>query len=355
MGAALSFAVSLLFLTVSVYAESLSEVSPADFYNIVCSDAGAGTYEAFPDVCLTKSGELLCVFYAGYGHVSHPNEKLPRGARIAMCRSTNFGRSWSEPTVVVDTPIDDRDSSIVQLPNGDLFVTFMTYDPKRKSGTHQVFSVRSKDNGKTWGKSSPIDSPFTQTEAVSTPVRVMPDGRLLLPLYGNNTGDKSGYTYSAVLESTDNGHSWKTIAKIKTDKPLDEPDIVRLPNGDFLVMIRPAMMWCKSTDGGNTWTRPRELGIKGDCPYLLLTSKSILLCGIRQREMKCTSVLYSDDFGKTWNMIVIDKVLGAYPSLVELPDGRIFVVYYTEGKGSDIRCLYLQADSSGVRLLRCEN
>ena len=42
-------------------------------YVIVCHDAGAGGYEAFPDVCRTRDGELLCVFYAGFGHVSLPS------------------------------------------------------------------------------------------------------------------------------------------------------------------------------------------------------------------------------------------------------------------------------------------
>lgn len=63
-------------------------------------------------------------------------------------------------------------------------------------------------------------------------------------------------------------------------------------------------------------------------------------------------MIYSHDLGRTWKgPVAIDKVLGAYPSLVELPDGRILVVYYTEGKGSDIRCLYLRADADGVTVL----
>jgi hypothetical protein len=37
-----------------------------------------------------------------------------------------------------------------------------------------------------------------------------------------------------------------------------------------------------------------------------------------------------------------------------LPDGRILFVYYTEGKEDDIRCKYLRADKSGVRVVDCE-
>lgn len=227
-------------------------------FGIVCKDAGAGAYEAFPDVCRTRSGELLCVFYAGFSHVSPPGERLPGGARIAMCRSKDDGLTWSRAETVVDTPIDDRDPSIVELPGGDLLVSFMTYDLQRTRGTHQAFTVRSSDAGKTWSQPKPIDTPFTQLEAVSTPPRLMPDGRLLLTPYGNNTGDPRSYKHAAVLESRDDGRSWKTLSEIKSKQHmLLEPDLVRLPDGRLLVMMRSTMTWSESTDGGHTWTDPR--------------------------------------------------------------------------------------------------
>lgn len=77
-----------------------------------------------------------------------------------------------------------------------------------------------------------------------------------------------------------------------------------------------------------------------------------MLCGIRDRASRSTRVLHSTDFGRTWKgQTTIDTVLGAYPSMVELPDGRIFVVYYNEGSGSDIRYVYLDVDKTGVRVL----
>lgn len=326
---------------------------PAAAWRIVCADAGAGAYEAFPDVCRLPSGELVCVFYAGYGHVSDPRPDLPTGARIALCRSRDDGRTWSAAEVVADTPNDDRDPSIVALSGGELLVTFMTYDAKRAKGTHQAMSVRSTDGGKTWSEPSPIETPFTQLEAVSTPPRLMPDGRLLLTPYGNHTGDSRSYKHAAVIESLDLGRTWKTLAQIKSSKHLLlEPDLVRLPDGRLLIVTRPVMAWTESLDGGKTWSEPQDLGISGDCPYLLLTSKGVLLCGIRHHPTKSTSVIYSADLGKTWRgPAVIDAVVGAYPSMVELADGRILVVYYTEGKGSDIRCAYLRAGAEGVSVV----
>lgn len=322
----------------------------------VCSDAGTGAYEAFPDVCMTHAGELLCVFYAGYGHVSVPNEALPMGARISMVRSTDGGKTWSAAETVVDTPIDDRDPSITQLSNGDLLVTYMSYDPGRRPGTHQVFTIRSTDGGATWGEPRRVPTPFDANEAVSEPVREMPDGRLLFPVYGSMLDQPQPRYVSAVLESNDMGETWETLAFLRSaEYELSEPSLARMPDGRLLMLIRPVMTWTESTDEGKTWTEPTPMPVSGDAPYLLLTSKDILLCGFRHRPTASTVLIYSRDFGRTWSdMILLDRVLGAYPSMVELPDGKILVVYYTEGGGSDIRAVFVKADEDEVRLLERE-
>src|SRR5438067_2126594 len=113
----------------------------------IVMDAGAGGYQAFPDVCRLKNGDLLCVFYAGYGHVSHPNDQLPRGGRVCAVRSTDDGKTWETPAIVVDTPDDDRDPSISCLPDGTLLCNFFTYG---RNGECDTCLVRSKDGGKTW-------------------------------------------------------------------------------------------------------------------------------------------------------------------------------------------------------------
>lgn len=322
-------------------------------YSIVCSDAGAGAYEAFPDVCRTASGDLICVFYAGYGHVSVPNEALPNGARISMVRSSDEGQTWSEAEVVVDSPIDDRDASITQLSNGDLLVVYMSYDPKRKPGTHQIFTVRSKDGGHTWSAPRRVPTAFTANEAVSEPAREMPDGRLLLPAYGSMKDQPRPRYVSGVLESTDRGRTWTSLALIRSlEHELCEPSLVRFPDGRLLMVIRPGMTWCESLDGGKTWSDVKPMPVPGDAPYLLLTSDGVLLCAFRHRPTRSTCLIHSTDQGRTWSpMLTLDRVLGAYPSMVELDDGRVLVVYYTEGGGSDIRSVFLDVDGAGVTLI----
>ncbi len=323
----------------------------------VCADAGGpGAYEAFPDVCLTADGELLCVFYAGYGHISFPREDLPNGGFIGMVRSTDLGETWSEAEVVVDAPIDDRDPSIAQLSNGDLLVTYMTYVRERKP-THEVFTVRSTDGGLTWGEPQWIELPWSETQAVSEPVTELADGTLLLPVYGVDATDTGASHPCGVLRSTDGGETWPEIALLQPQAKelFQEPTIEPLTDGRILMLIRPGMHWSESTDGGVTWTQPEPLGIPGQAAQMLLTSKGVLIAGYRWREERSTVVIWSHDLGRTWEgPKIIDRVVGGYPSLVELPDGRVLMVYYTEGAGSDIRGVFLSADEDGVEVLARE-
>jgi sialidase-1 len=116
-------------------------------HQIVCSGEAAGGYAAFPDVCRLRNGDLFCVFYSGYGHVSTPNAAWPKGGRIMGVRSFDNGQSWSKPVVVLDTAQDDRDPSVACLKEGTLLLNWFTPRPKNQV---VVLLARSTDNGKTW-------------------------------------------------------------------------------------------------------------------------------------------------------------------------------------------------------------
>lgn len=322
----------------------------------VCSDAGAGSYEAFPDICRTDDGDILCVFYAGYAHVALPSEQLPRGGRVCMVRSEDNGSTWSEPQIVVDTPLDDRDPSITQLSNGDLLVTYFDRDPDR-TPTAKVFIVRSTDGGETWQDPQHVPLPIEEqvaSTAVSEPVTELDDGTLLLPVYFTPKEPYPGHHKSAVLRSEDMGHTWPTAAIIEDaeEARVNEPSIEPLPDGRIYMLLRPSMHWGVSKDGGATWSEPEKLGIEGEAPNLLLTDEEILLAGFRHPPTSSTSVAWSADYGETWQgPKIIDHVGGAYPSFTQLPDGRIFMVYYTEGAGSNIRGIYLDVSEKGVSVI----
>lgn len=342
----------LLVLVAAALAPTLARCDDSADFVYVCQDAGAGAYEAFPDVCRLADGRLMCVFYAGYGHVALPNDALPKGGRIAYATSSDEGRTWTPAETLYDGPHDDRDPSIAQLSTGRLICNFFSLEKSDKPGKPYQgvgsFLIVSDDGGRTWSEPRRI---VEEWFPCSAPVRELKDGRLMLGLYYQNDKGASG----AVTISTDNGETWSAPIVIDNggQRLAAETDVIERSDGTLLAALRgdgtQQLCFSTSSDGGHTWTTARPSGFLGHCPYLLRTVDGIFLLGHRKPH---TALHYSLDEGKTWSDTVeIDTVGGAYPSMVNLEDGSVLVVYYEEGAGSSIRAKRFRAGRDGIEWL----
>ena len=84
-------------------------------------------YHGWPTLTRRRNGQLL-VAYSG-GRVAHV---CPFG-RVELLASSDNGKSWSWPQVVLDSPIDDRDAGVLETARGTILVTSFTslaYEPK---------------------------------------------------------------------------------------------------------------------------------------------------------------------------------------------------------------------------------
>ena len=109
-------------------------------------------------------GTMLVGFSSGYWHASPPTayfaenpaamerwKKIgmptdidaPRG-RAEIIRSTDGGKTWSRPNVLLDTPWDDRAPNFCQLRDGTLLCLHGSYGA---GGFRAMFST---DGGQTW-------------------------------------------------------------------------------------------------------------------------------------------------------------------------------------------------------------
>lgn len=333
----------------------------------ITSRGAWGDYEGFPGVCRVANGDLIVVFYGGMSHMGYPHPSLPKNGRICFMRSRDEGKRWSDPETLFDSDWDDRDPAITQLKDGTLICAFSRTTWYQRGRVEEVCTVRSFDSGTTWeseparitapwytadekqkviqvaGPKATTDPVAMDMEAVcasNSPVRELSDGTLILPCYGFlGTYRKGVYYSSGLVRSRDKGKTWGDPSIVAPSSPADlcEPDIVELEDKRLLCVMRPAMAQSFSADAGLTWTEPVDLVpfTRGHAPFLLKTGDGAILCGYRELPLGKTSVIVSTDDGRTWSRpLLIDYPGGAYPNLVELDDGKILCIYYSEGTRS---------------------
>jgi sialidase-1 len=339
-GNCLLLACVLSVLHVTTAAQAAMSVSVSTTFNYVATNGGAGGYEAFPDVTRLADGRLMTVFYEGYTHISPPTGSYPNGGRIMYATSATEGATWSAPSVLCDTPIDDRDPSIAQLSDGRLFCTYFTYANGQGQGT---YLIQSGNAGATWSTPQQLSAGYY----TSSPVRQLSSNRLALGTYS----ESNGVAHGAVTLSDDGGTTWTTPIDIPNPSGayLDaETDLIELTTGSLWAVQRSShssAQFSTSNDDGSTWSDSQPLGFVAHSPYLLRTDRgSMILMAYRGYDSLdgwgtgYTALRYSLDECTTWSdPIVVDTCVGAYPSMVNLNDDSVLVTYYEEGGGSNIR------------------
>jgi Neuraminidase (sialidase) len=290
-----------------------------------------------------------------------------------MITSDDDGQTWSWPRTLLDGPIDDRDSGVLETAKGTLLVTTFTslaYEPvlakanqdkkwdattlaewngvnarlspearKKELG---VWAIRSTDGGVTWSERVP-----TLVNSPHGPIQLA-DGRLLYAgkdLWGQD--ERVGF-----CESSDDGQTWRWLADItprEGDKHTEYHELHAVETGDkrIIAQIRnhnPAnqgeTLQCESSDGGKTWTTPRSVGVWGLPSHLLkLRDGRLLMTYGHRRAPLGNQARVSTDHGRTWSEPIVlsgDGITGdlGYPSTVELADGTLLSVWYEVTKGA---------------------
>jgi len=312
-------------------------------FAVISKGGEAGPYQAFPDAARLSNGDIVSVFYSGYGHVSLPKPGWKKGGRLCLVRSKDEGKTWSEPKIFFDDEKDNRDPHITQLNDGTLICSFFSLMPRpgenhttEKRQTSGTEIIMSHDNGETWDTTPRAIAPGW---FVSAPVRQLKDGTCLLGVYHTDKDTKE--RLGGVLISKDNGRTWGNVKEIGKGQnlPIDaETDVIELKDGRIFAALRSSdktLHYAYSNDTGETWQPAVDSGFRGHAPHLnrLRTGEIIMT-----HRLPDTSFHVSRDDTKTWEgPYLIDKVFGGYAATVELKDDSILAVYYTEGKNSHIR------------------
>ncbi len=335
-------------------------------HHIIYKDPGA--YSCFPDIL--RSGDELWVSFrraAGFSVAALRQglyDHVDKGARIALSRSTDGGKSWTSPAILpaFDPECGEQDPSIAELADGTLLINFfrwrvvpesekerLFYPSRRQydgswSDVEGPFIIRSSDRGQSWERQPVLVDSCPLTRAgTSDSVLALPDGDLLMGVYGADPGSSVCRAYT--VRSTDRGDSWGQPARIARHSQIsfEEPALARLPDGRLLAMLRARvagsyqyLFQATSDDEGHSWRDLQPTPMWGHPAHLLLLADGRLLCsyGYRRKPFGVRACL-SQDGGQTWDMareFVLRDDGGSrdvgYPATAQLTDGTLVTVYY---------------------------
>ena len=318
-------------------------------------------YAGWPTVARRANGELWVSWSGGRdGHI------CPLGQVRAMT-SKDDGVTWTWPRVILDGPIDDRDSGVLETAKGTLLVTTFTslaYEergllakqtPERqarwKAAQERLTAeerkaqlgewvLRSTDGGLNFSARIPtvVNSPHGPLQ--------LKDGRILY--VGKQLWAKEHRIGAA--ESKDDGLTWTWLSEIP-GRPGDdvatkyhELHAVETDDGRIVAQIRHEgkvdtnwTLQTESADGGKTWTIPRPITFGIPSQLLKLRDGRRLMTYGHRRPPFGNQARLSTDHGRSWSEPMIVSGDGAagdlgYPSTVELADGTLLTVWYENMK-----------------------
>ncbi len=304
---------------------------------IICRDRGY-----FPVLTSVGGDEILAVVRAGAGHVGVTG-------RLEAIRSVDGGRTWEAPVVIVDSGADDRNPAVGVAPDGTVVLAYHVQGSYGEDGSWmpqlrrvQMRQTRSRDGGRTWQKSEPLDFPGMEKHSPFGRNVALPGGTMLLPLYGSDSpsGDDAG-DCAYILRSDDNGRTWDRPSLIADG--YNETALLSTGDGVLVAAMRSVhegglISVCRSTDGGDTWDAPLEVtgGREHPADLTLLSNDWILMVyGVRHDPFGVQARV-SKDGGRRWSgpMIVCDDLgdsdLG-YPSTVRLGERLVTACYCAPG------------------------
>ncbi len=324
-------------------------------------------YHGWPTIARRKNGELLVTCSGGReAHV------CPFG-RVELIRSHDNGQTWTWPEVLVDSPIDDRDSGVLETAKGTILVTTFSslafesilnralkaknwpkerlerwlaardrVDYQQRRHLLGCWMLRSEDDGLNWSARyrTPVNSPHGPIQ--------LADGRLLYCGVALWTHERK----VGACVSEDDGQTWKWLSNIPARKgdnylAYHELHVVECQSGRLVAQIRNhnkqnagETLQTESEDGGKTWSEPHSIGVWGYPSHLLRLKDGRLLMsyGHRRKPLGVQARL-SEDEGRSWSkpIVVYGKGISSdlgYPSTVQLDDGSLVTVWYELMKGS---------------------
>ena len=310
------------------------------------------THYRIPAIIALPDGSLLAV----NDKRKYNESDLPEDIDVIARRSTDNGRTWSEPVTIAEGTGRKHgygDPALVTTASGEVICAFAGgngFWASTSSDPIRTFVCRSNAGGRTWSSLTDItqtiwgptaENPATRSYlggffASGNGLRLQRGahaGRIMFVTALHRNGAYVADNF--VVYSDDDGYTWHVSSLAFSGG--DEAKVVELVDGRILMSVRRsgARGYNISTDGGETW------GTQGTWPEMTTNAcngellrfsatdrggeRNILLHSItNSMNRENVSIFVSYDEGETWqHPVTLCAGPSVYSSLTLLSDGTI--------------------------------
>ena len=299
-------------------------------------------YEAWPDLLQTESGKLICVFAECTHHLNRED------ARIAICESTDRGRTWSEKKYLTEKgKADDyfNCARISRLNDGRLAIICDRIKGHENMDA-EIYVWYGDSEGNNWDE--PIAYPFCGI--VPDKLIQLKNGRMIIAAHF--PGEETKMLEQYMWYSDDNGKTWSDRITIAADPgyKLCEVSILECENDTLVAFLRENsrkgydILKVISYDNGETWSEimrtPMDCGHRPVSGYLndgtvMITYRYIPggTQNVFAAFMTLEDVLKTERTEQRARIMPLDYDRNPAPDLgytgwTQFDDGEIYVVNY---------------------------
>ncbi|MGI6544710.1 MAG: sialidase family protein [Limnochordia bacterium] len=218
-------------------------------------------YEAWPDVALTPTGKLICVFSECTHHIDRSY------TRIVYCESHDRGRTWGpkKPLTAGSHGLPYWNCARVQLLRDGRLAAIVDQIHAKGEGGGRVCLFFSTDEGASW--STPVET--TVRGIVPDRIVELENGRWLLSCHAKDAA--SGYTTQRLWYSDNQGADWEGPVLVAHQPGYNfcEVSILPVEGSTFVAFLREnsgmglPCYKCLSHDNGLTWSEPVQFPLPG--------------------------------------------------------------------------------------------
>lgn len=302
-----------------------------------------GTYKHPASITELDNGDLLICYYGGGGEYEDDS-------KVWGTRKKKGEDAWGPPIVFADTPFRGEGNPIIwQAPDGVVWLFYV----QRYGDTWSEARIKAKlsyDGAQTWSDSFMVAFDMGMM-ARGLPI-VLNDGDYLLPVYHETGDDREKMpndTASMFLRYSPKTHAFTPTNKIFSRMGNLQPEAVQIDDDYLIAYCRRAgdydprtdgwAVRSESRDGGRTWSKGEDSlfpNPNSALGFIKLRSGNLLMVyNDNMNDRMPLSVAISTDNDKTWGYkrdIGTDKNTYAYPMPIQTQDGKIHIVFTTDGR-----------------------